>query len=157
MPASDANVELHLKTSPSADVLVIYDDMMSDSQKLERRAFYLFANEERIRHGKRPEFMPLSEARHLEQVPIFQKTPAGAVTNELYAVEITARHFQLESRDHVVTEFSLPEFHNWFTAKKVFLFPAAVGADAIGFGAIGALNSPAFVEDAINERMARRH
>lgn len=157
VPASDLKVELRLKTSPTADILVIYDDLNSTSEKTERRAFYLFANEKRICHGRRPEFVQLSEARTLQPVPVFQKFLPDALTNELYAVEETSHHFKLESRDHIVTEFTLPEYDNWLTAKKLFIFPAAVGADAVAFGAIAAASNPgAFLDTSNGATRSRR-
>jgi hypothetical protein len=36
----------------------------------------------------------------------------------------------------LVAEFELPEYGNWLTAKKFFLFPVAAAADAVAAGAV---------------------
>jgi hypothetical protein len=138
VPASDPKVELRLKTNAPTDILVVYDDLDSQSGKIARRAFYLFANEQRIVKGHRPEFVSLSQVDHLKPVPMLKNPPddPSAATNDLYAVEMTSRRFQLESRGKLLSAFELPEYTHWLTAKKLFLFPAAVGADAVGVGAV---------------------
>lgn len=138
VPALDPKVELRLNTNAPADVLVVYDELTSQSAKPVRRAFYLFANQKRIANGHRPEFVKLAEADHLQTIPIYNERPTDttALTNELYAVVNLERYFRLESRGRLVSEFSLPQYDQWITAKKLFLFPAAVGADAVGAGAV---------------------
>lgn len=131
-PAQDPKVELRLKDDSAFDVAVIYDEQEGKSSKSTRRAFYLFANENRIKNGNRPDFVKPAELAKLQTIPIFSEQPAnaGALPNDLYAVAESTRHFRLESQGHLVSEFTLPEYKQWFTAKKLFLFPGAVGADA---------------------------
>lgn len=131
-PAQDPKVELRLKDDSSFDVAVIYDEQEGKSTKVTRKAFYLFANENRITKGDRPGFVKPAEVAKLQPIPIYAQQPADAdaLTNGLYAVAESTRHFKLESQGHLISEFTLPEYKQWFTAKKLFLFPGAVGADA---------------------------
>ena len=143
VPAAEPNVELRIKTNAPSDVLVIYTDHQSNNDNLKRRAFYLYANQERLEHGQRPHFVKLAEVDHLEQVPVFKVIPAdmSTITNELYAFEMSPRQYWLESHGRVISELTLPEYEQWFTAKKLFLFPGAVGADAIGLGAVAGVTA----------------
>ncbi|HWF17665.1 MAG TPA: hypothetical protein VG754_00265 [Verrucomicrobiae bacterium] len=138
VPATDPKVELRLKTNSPADVLVIYDDKGAQSERSVRRAFYLYANQKRIGNGRRPQFVNLAQEDHLATIPIYAEVAlkTAAPTNELYAVAETPRRFRLESHGRVVSDFTLPQYDQWITAKKLFLFPAAVGADAVGAAAI---------------------
>lgn len=140
VPANDPSVELRLKAKEPADVLVVYNDHQSNNEKVTRRAFYLFANEENLWHGKRPKFVKLAEADKLEPVPMLEAVPAdmSTVTNEMYAYEVDSRHYRVESHGRVLADFRLPEYTRWLTAKKVFLFPGAVGADAVGAAGVAA-------------------
>lgn len=150
--AVDPRVELRLKTNAPTDVLVIYDDVNLETAKVTRQAYYLLANQEQISHGRRPEFVKLSTGDHLSPLPLLKERPENPdkVTNELYGVELTTRQYRLASREHVVTEFSLPEYHRWLTAKKVFLFPGAVAVDAVGLGAVIAVSDPPLAATAVD-------
>ncbi|MDB6022995.1 MAG: hypothetical protein JWQ04_2852 [Pedosphaera sp.] len=161
VPAADPRVELCLKAGPAADVLVVYDDVNPGSGKVKRRAFYLFANFERVTHGGRPEFVSPHQAKNLSKIPLFTEEPGKqAQTNDdLYAVFSSPQDFMLMSCNQPVAEFRLPEYGEWLTAKKLFLFPAAVTADAVGVGAVvgaAAAQDPQFVAETVNA-LAHKH
>jgi hypothetical protein len=61
--------------------------------------------------------------------------PATTATNDLYAVSLSGFSFRLESRNRELGQFILPQYGNWLTAKKLFLFPLAAAADAATAGA----------------------
>ncbi len=147
-PAPDPQVELRLKPGSPADVLVLYNEQEPKSGKVTRRAFYLFANEERLTERKRPRFVSPDSAGNCAPVPILQKRPADlkAIPDELYAVSPLPATFELWSRGRTLAEFELPAYGNWLTAKKFFLFPLAAAADAAGVGA--AVGAAAAIERA---------
>ena len=154
-PASDPKVELRLRAGPPADVLVLYDEYAPQTDKTTRRAFWLFANEARLGQGKRPAFVDPGSAADSSPIPILKQRPAEpqAVGSEFYAVSAMPLTFDLQSRGHSVAEFTLPEYGNWLTAKKVFLFPLAAGADAVGAGAaIGAAGAVGAAKSGVSTR-----
>jgi hypothetical protein len=107
---------------------------------VKRRAFYLFANFERVNQGGAPEYVSAHFGRNWQKIPIYTasiKNP-GDVHDELYAVAASPRILTLYSRGRGIADFGLPKYNNWLTAKKLFLFPAAVAADAAGLTAVGA-------------------
>ncbi|HZV36521.1 MAG TPA: hypothetical protein VFB72_18230 [Verrucomicrobiae bacterium] len=135
--------------------MVIYDDLESQSDRIKRRAFYLFANEDRIMRGRRPHYVKLSESEHLQPIPMLKGSPddPNAGTNEMYGIELSSRRYRLESRGKLLSSFELPQYERWLTAKKLFLFPGAVGADAVGgaaaIGAAAAVTDPVGVGNTV--------
>jgi hypothetical protein len=153
-PAPNPQVELRLKRTPPADVLVLYDEQEPESRKVTRRAFYLFANQKQLANGKRPDFVPVSDPESLVPIPIFNAPPADpkAIPGELYAVSPSPDRIDLRSRDRTLAEFELPAYGDWLTAKKFFLFPLAAAADAVGVGAAaGAAGAMGALEEAARE------
>src|SRR5687767_10365773 len=53
-PASPANVQVFKCES---DWLVQYDEVNEDSGRIQRRAYFLYANDERVRKRKAPDFV----------------------------------------------------------------------------------------------------
>lgn len=152
-PALDPKVELRLRTQGEADVLVIYTEQIKSTGETNRRGFYLFANEAKLRKGKPPTFVkPGYIGRHVN-LPIYKSRPddPGAIAGDLYAVLHSPWKFALESRGQTLTECQLPEYGNWWTAKKVLLFPLAAGVDAVGVGAVaGAVVGWAEVQNGVS-------
>lgn len=149
LPAPDPNVELRLKSEKPADILVVYDDQEKRSGKLTRRAFFLFADQERLGRGKRPTFIGLDRIGDYSAIPIFKEPLADSKTppGDLFALSSSPWQFKLQSRDHTVAEFELPAYGNWLTAKKFFLFPVAAAADAVAVGAVvGAATALGYAE-----------
>lgn len=150
-PARNAKVQFYEQTKAPKDVLVVFDEERAVSEnddyslfgldekasptgesKIHRRAFYLFANQKRIEYGRPPLYVSAHEAKHLKPVPMFDEDEIGGepATSGLYAVKLAKGQFQLERNGVVVGDVELPKYKQWLTARKLFLFPAAVGGDA---------------------------
>jgi len=137
-PAPDPRVELRLKASSPADVLLLYDELERASGKVRRRALFLFANAPQLMQGKKPVFADPGIGESFDPIPILAERPdeTSVPPPELYAISPLPMTFSLESHGRELLEFSLPEHGQWLTTRKFLFLPVVVVADATGFGAV---------------------
>jgi hypothetical protein len=133
-PANDPH--LTMSESPQRkDFLVEYDALSERNGALERRAYFLDANQERVAGGKKPRFVKPERSGTLRPVAI-QNTGTwstnsipGPMPLVLYVNGSTL--FQLVRDDQGLETFELPTYvEKNGTITRLALTPLAVGGDA---------------------------
>ena len=121
-PASPANLQV---SRCERDWLVQYDEVNEDSARIRRRAYFLYANEERVRRHKAPDFV----------------TGTVATSGEGRAViSDSGPEFALYDADTLVGTYELPVYPKPSgRVKQILLTPLTVVADVAIAGAAGAL------------------
>src|SRR5689334_24260853 len=78
-PAADPAIRIYQSVRPP-DLLVTYDESLERNDQLRRRAFYLQANLERLRAGRKPRFVSASRTNGLIQLAAGSATGAPSPT-----------------------------------------------------------------------------
>jgi hypothetical protein len=130
-----------LTTTDHTNLLVEYDAYSEKHQRINRKAYDLLSNQERIRARKAPRFIATPTTNGLTRIPVFEaktftNAPAAQLTN--YAIIATsAREFSLYPQAGPIEPFQLPvypESSGAFT--HVILTPVAVAGDAAMVGVV---------------------
>src|ERR1700722_17327442 len=79
-PSHPANLEIFQRGKDN-EVLVVYDDQRLKTGAIHRRAYFLSANEDRVRCGRRPIFVPVSVASGMEAIPVVRADSTNATGN----------------------------------------------------------------------------
>jgi len=135
--ACDPQLQLFADERQS-DVLVIYDEMRENDGSVRRRAFFVNRNFDRIREGRKPDFVGLSASRGLKPIPIIRSEPDEAVPAAGLAVVMTdgSHDFLLYSDGRNVGTVGLPAYSSNGGFKKTLLTPLAVTGDTLIVGTV---------------------
>jgi hypothetical protein len=68
-PRPNANVQI-FQRDKHADLLVLYNEEHPRTGKIERRAYFLEANEPKIRNNKKPRFVPVELSNGMQPLPL---------------------------------------------------------------------------------------
>ena len=145
------NESPNLRISQSADhkdFLVQYDEQRDKDAKIDHRAYWLYANQQRIVQGKKPHFVDPGKAEHLESVPVETNSVSDLLMTsspKTGAVLLSdGRHFTLAADGRGLGTFQMPTYHDPADrAKLVALTPmAAAGDAAIGVGVVVVIVGP---------------
>jgi hypothetical protein len=121
-PASPANLQV---SRCENDWLVQYDEVNDDSARIRRRAYFLYANDERVRGHKTPHFVT---------VIVTTSGEGRAVISD------SGPEFTLYDADTLVGTYALPVYAEPSgRVKQILLTPLTVVADVATVGACGAL------------------
>ena len=148
-PSQPANLEIFQRPKDN-EVLVAYDEQRLKTGAVHRRAYFLNANEDRVRRGKRPLFVPLSLASGMEAIPVIRADSTN-ITGSVWAfLSGNNQGFELVRNGVVERDYYLPVYYD--TTKTVIkialLAPAAFAADAAVVGAVaGAIGAAAYYSD----------
>jgi hypothetical protein len=130
--------EPNLKVSQTADrkdVLVQYDEVRDKATKIQHRAYLLYANEETIEAGRKPQFVNTAETRKMQLIPLtisYTTNADAAYSLDLQVVLRADRHhFVLVSAGKVTGPYQLPDYIQPGTWFLVLMTPVAVTGDAI--------------------------
>lgn len=121
-PARPANLQV---SRCESDWLVQYDEVNDDSGRMWRRAYFLYANDERVRGHKAPHFVTVKVATSGE---------GRAVVSD------SGPEFTLYDADTLVGTYALPVYPKPSgRVKQILLTPLTVAADVAAVGALGAI------------------
>ena len=132
--AQAPNINLS-QTADHKDVLAEYDEARSKDTKIQRRAYFLYADDEIIKAGKKPRFLTAAAASKAQGVPL----TIGYATNLNLAGDMTLRavlaedkhHFTLTSNGRPIGTYQLPDYAQHNPCAQVVLTPATVTGDVI--------------------------
>ncbi|HZQ45399.1 MAG TPA: hypothetical protein VFC07_00185 [Verrucomicrobiae bacterium] len=141
-PAGKTNLRLY-QTVNHGDVLVRYDEALETGRNLTERAFLLWANEKKLKTGRRPFFLSVDSASKIQSQPlqIISKSDTNAMASEdLQAIiDPDGRHFTIASKGKEIGAFCLPTYGVSTTGDKIkraLLLPATVAADVTIYSTI---------------------
>lgn len=141
-PAGKINLSLY-QTVNHGDVLVRYDEALETGRNLKERAFLLWANEKKLKAGRKPFFLSRDSASKIESQPmqIISKSDTNAMAREdLQAIiDPDGRHFTIVSLGKEIGAFCLPTYGVSTTGDKIkraLLLPATVAADVTIYSTI---------------------
>lgn len=148
-PASKPNLTLY-QTASRDDVLVRYDEELQSNGAVRSRAFLLFANEKKLKAGRKPAFLSAENSARLQSVPIkiiLESDTKAMAGEDLQAFILPdGQHFTLVSKGRYVGSFCLPTYGTVSTGGKVaraLLLPAVVAGDATLYaGVLGCYVAP---------------
>ena len=128
--------DLKLSQTPDRkDVLVQYDEMRDKDAKIRHRAYFLYADDEIIKSGKKPRFLTAAAASKVQGAPLTigyatNLSPAGGMTLRAVLAE-DKHHFTLVSNGSEIGTYQLPDYTRHNPCAQVALTPAAVTGDVI--------------------------
>jgi hypothetical protein len=131
------NPDLALFDAPGrCDVLVQYNALKPRNQRIERHAYFLRPNRERIAAGKKPQFVSPKVATGLMPIPMFA-SPVGAQDASVYGVAgDDGQQFTIYRGGTAPENCRLPVYADHSDlGMRVALTPFAVAADATVLGA----------------------
>jgi hypothetical protein len=136
-PANQTELTLFRRRA-DGEVLVEYNERRVNTDDVRLRAYFLKANEHRVRHDRKPMFVPVSLARGMEKIPMASIDSTNFVAG-IWAVSTEdQRGFKLVRNGVVQGQYALPTYKD--TADEVmrvlFLTPAAVTLDAAVVAAV---------------------
>lgn len=138
VPAPDPQLKLSL-SAPTSDILVEYTALNERTDKAQRRAYFLSADEDRIEQRKKPRFVHPRRYPNLEALPIYSVDGVPHSVSPPAIPYATTNHygFTLHSPGHHSSTHSLPVFFDGVTrTKQVILTPPALLIDASIVGSI---------------------
>ena len=136
--------DLKLSQTPDRkDVLVQYDEMRDKDAKIRHRAYFLYADDEIIKSGKKPRFLTAAAASKVQGAPLTigyatNLSPAGGMTLRAVLAE-DKHHFTLVSNGREIGSYQLPDYMQHSTWVQVLLTPAAVTGDVLIVAGIAAV------------------
>jgi hypothetical protein len=137
--ATDPKLAVYEDTK-KGDELAVYDEVSDKDSPPKRRAFYLLANEARMRAGKKPVFVNPKKAGTLPPVPIGSARESLTGFDLCVVVMPDQHHFTLVARDQEVGQFELPSYPDrGDEIGRFLLLPAAVAGDAVVVGSVAGL------------------
>ena len=136
-PADNPHLQL-FQSARTNDVLVQYDEVREQNEKVRRRTFFLNPNLERLEHGKKPRFINPRKADNLQPIPLVSELPAPANSHRLIGVVATNGHaVTLRDQDRVLASFSLPVYETaGGKVERVILTPVAATCDVVIVGVV---------------------
>src|SRR5262245_57008595 len=133
------------ETANGDNILVQYDEMSDTSGRIRRRAYLLYPNLERIREGKRPDFVKPAQVNGAKLIQL-QDSPMSTSddahpTPGIYAVlSRGGREFTLYRAGGREGPYELPDYlKSNNTAARVLLTPLAVAADSVMVGLVASV------------------
>ena len=140
-PTADAGLKLY-HAPDQRDVLVLYTEANEKNDSTRQRAYFLFANADKVRAGCKPRFLNPHNAGLLEPIPMVQDTSSGFATSPpIYALAATNGHsFTLHMPGSDQGPYDLPVYAGKGSiAVRTILTPFALVGDAVIFGGMTAL------------------
>ena len=139
----DAGASLRLFEAPQKnDLLVIYREYSERTERVRPRAYWVKANESRIKRGKAPAFVNQRLAQGLKQVPVYQSQElVSKPAIPPYAlVETSGQSFTFFATDQTSCAYDLPVYNDgWGKYEKIAITPFAVAADLTIIGGVAAV------------------
>ena len=130
------NPILALSQTPQG-ILVEYDAEYERNGEIQRRAYYLEPNFQRIEAGLKPVFVNPAKAGPQTVIPILERPPTNQPSPALYAIcSSNLNSFTLYRPGQLLGPCALPAFEDRRTTVKVALTPLAVTGDAIVVGSV---------------------
>ncbi len=142
VPALSPQISLFESEQPS-DVLVEYDEWISRSRRVQRRAYLLQANRQNVANYLAPDFLSPGNPQHLKPIPYLQagtgRTHPLPATGYCALTTANSSEFVLFRDGQTLGTFKLPAYRKMGTslAHRLLLTPAAVAVDATAVAAIG--------------------
>jgi len=136
---SATNAELKLfQRGTDKEVLVEYKEERENTGATRMRAYFLLANDERIRLRKKPHYLPISLSAGMEPIPV-QTNNGTKLRVQVWAQLLdNARGFTLVRDGSIQGEYTLPVYKDTAEElKRVLLTPGTVTVDAVVWGTIG--------------------
>ena len=124
------------------DFLVQYDEINERTEAIQRRAYFLYPNLERVKQNQRPRFVSQDEAKGLHEVPI---VPASSVsTNSTAAIVVTVSakgdQFTIYAAGQKIGPHVLPVYADRSDKpQRILLTPFAVAGDGIMVGLVASI------------------
>ncbi len=141
-PAPDTAMEMFTSWQPR-DILVTYDEVPENKDTVRRRAFYLFADLDRVNSGRKPRFVSPTRTNGLALLTVVTNgvNPRPVGTNAAARIEISVdgHHLSVVDAHGERTDFQLPTYETrGGTVARVALTPfAVVGDTAVAVVAVG--------------------
>ncbi len=140
-PSPDAGLSLY-RVPAKGDVLVLYNEGNEKNDSIRRRAYFLYANLERIQANRKPRFLDPDKAKGLEQIPVEPtSTPGIGFRSFDYAIAPTNGHpitLHMAGRDQGPYELPVYAGKSGPVVRAV-LTPFAVVGDAAIFAGMTAI------------------
>jgi len=133
---SATNAELKL-FQRGDDVLVEYTEEREKTGATRQRAYFLIANDERIKRRKKPHFVPVEKAVGMEPIPVETKGVTNSTARVWAEVSDNALGFSLVRDGIVQGEYKLPVYKDTANeVKRLLLTPGTVTVDTVVWGSI---------------------
>ena len=125
-PASDPHLELFI--APPNDLLVCYDEVREQDERIRRRAYFLRENLDRVARRRKPKFVNPQLASNLVMLPL--ETLSSTASSPFVSYDRDRRKFSVVGIDRLNGIYELPAYvETNGNVTRVALTPLAVAGD----------------------------